>query len=228
MARYSASAWTMTNQTRLNWENWPATCEPNSACIAWNTSPTCTPSTSALLRSRSTNSCWLLARKVVLTPCSSGRCRALARNALTAASVARGSPRAAVLDVELESAGRAQAGDRGRVDARRRCRRAAPANWAFSRLSVSNDSSFAILALVEGLQQPEHDRGAVVLLAVDEAVAVDRADVLHRRVLEQDLLQLRGEPAGHLQAGRVLHLRDDEEVALVLVRHEARRAGCGT
>ena len=90
--RYCASACSTTHQTRENCENWPAICEPKNVCIVWKASATATPSTSALLRSRSTNSCCVAARYVVDTPASSGRSRAFATNASTARPVARGSP----------------------------------------------------------------------------------------------------------------------------------------
>lgn len=105
----------MTHHTRLNWLNCPATCEPKYACMVWNTSDTGTPSNSALLRLRSTKSCCEVERKVLLTPCSSGRWRAREERLqlfLCCRNVASGT----ILQVELETAGGAHAGNRRRVD----------------------------------------------------------------------------------------------------------------
>ena len=163
----------------------------------------------------------------MLTPCSSGRCRRLGDKRLDRRVGGARIAGAAVLDVELEPARGAQPGNRRRVD-RERSPVLKNGKLGVQPLERVERQQRAILALVERLEQTEHERGAVVGLAVDEAVAVHRADVLHRRVLEDKFLQLRGEPAGDLHARGILHLCEDEKVTLVLVRHEARPAGCGT
>ncbi len=175
---------------------------------------------------RTAAGCW--PRKVVFTPCSSGRWRALARNACTACVGGARVARAAVLDVELEAAGGAQAGDRRRVE------REGHAVLAREELRVQPlqrgerrelDGS---LRSSNGLSRPNMIAGAVVLLAVDEAVAVDRAHVLHRRIGENDLLELAGESAGDAQARRVGHLRRRRRSSPGPRRARSSTAGCGT
>ena len=129
---------------------------------------------------------------------------------------------AAVLHVELEAAGRAHAGDRRWIDRQhepvaqlRECR-------VEARQGGEREQG-GILAFVERFHRDELDRRVVLLLAVDQVVAVDRRNILHGRIGKQDLFRFHGELAGHRLAGGIGHGHRDEEIALILVRHEAGR-----
>ena len=183
--RYFASACSTTHQTRLDWLNWPTTCEAKNDCMVWNASCTDTPSTSALDRSRSTSNCCVEPRKVVRTPASSGRGRGLDHrlHRLLGGAHAAGT---AVLHVELESAGSAQARNRRRVHGKGKAF-GQPGELAVDARQRGEGQQRRVLALVEGLHRDEEHRRVVADAAVGEAVAIDRGHVAHRRVGTHDV-----------------------------------------
>ena len=80
------------------------------------------------------------------------------------------------------------------------------------------------LALVPRLERDEVESGVGRRGAGQEAVAGDRLEVLDALGLGQDLLDLLAHRVGALERRGVGELDVDEEVTLVLVRQEARRA----
>ena len=96
------------------------------------------------------------------------------------------------------------------------------------RRSPRRRDSVGRLRSSKSFSETNKSAGVGLVLRVDQAVAVDLRDVRDRRMLADDLAGLRGRRApvrSRLAASGRKY--DDEEVALVLVRHEAA-AGRGT
>jgi hypothetical protein len=128
--------------------------------------------------------------------------------------------RGAVLDLQLEAAGGAQAlhrrrrehGDEGVLDA---------AELLVELLGDGAGAQRRVLALVEGLQRHEDDAGVG---AVGEAVdrqAGEGDGVLHAGLLHDDLVHAPDHRLGAVQRGAVGQLGEADQVLLVLRRHEA-------
>ena len=177
-------------------------------------------------RSMSRYSQGVLARKLVNRPCSV-RCSAVPAATIGSADVLQMScsPVAAVLDHDLEAAGRAQALDRRRAED---VDQPPPDLVLKRRLQPGGDRVAGEPWLAPLVEVVEHARtstpkfGALAFSRIDcPAMATvcvtpgclpgDRLDLLHHRF-------------GPLERGRVGQLHVDQQVALVLRRDEAGRA----
>jgi hypothetical protein len=125
-----------------------------------------------------------------------------------------------VLDLELKAAGRAEAGDRWRIEAQRDGAR----DLEQLRVHRGHDGRGVLLgrALVPRLEDRELHRRVRLSRPGEEIEAADRAHDLDAGRAFEDIAHLLGHRVGALKRRTVRQLDDDEEVALILDREERR------